>query len=65
MSYRELYREYRQEVEERYPLVMERIAAIREEETTREPFLDYFHKTAAFITQMYQIEQAVEAGSFF
>lgn len=65
MGYRELYAPYAQEVAERYPLVMERIAGIQEEETVQEPYRDYFRRTAAFITQMHKAEQEIAAGTFF
>lgn len=65
MGYRELYEPYRQEVEERYPLVMERISDILTEETVQPPFRDYFQKVAAFVIQMYHIEREAETGAFF
>lgn len=65
MGYKELYEPYKQEVSERYPLVMERIAGILEEETVRQPYLDYFRSVAAFIMQMYNTEREVAEGTFF
>ena len=52
MSYWEIYQPYRREVEERYPLVMERIAQICAEETAKEPFRGYFVKAAEFVLLM-------------
>ncbi len=65
MGYRELYMPFKEEVKERYPLVMERIAGILEEETVKEPYRDYFRKVAAFIVKMHRAEQEVEQGIFF
>lgn len=65
MSYKELYEPYRQEVEERYPLVMERIAEIPAEETVKPPFRDYFQQVAVFIMQMHKIEQEIAAGTYY
>ena len=65
MGYKELYEPYKQEVSQRYPLVMERIAGILEEETARQPYLDYFRSVAAFITQMHNAEREVAEGTFF
>ena len=65
MGYRELYMPFKEEVKERYPLVMERIAGILEEETVKEPYRDYFRKAAAFIVKMYRAEREVDQGIFF
>lgn len=65
MNYKELYEPYRQEVEERYPLVMERIAEIPAEETVKQPFRDYFRKVASFIMQMHNKEREIEAGTYY
>ncbi len=65
MSYKELYEPYRQEVEERYPLVMERIAEIPAEETVEPPFRDYFQQAALFIMQMHKTEQEIAAGTYY
>lgn len=60
-----MYEPYRQEVEERYPLVMERIAEIPAEETVEQPFRDYFQQVALFIMQMHKIEQEIAAGTYY
>lgn len=65
MSYREIYEPYRREVEERYPLVMGRIAEILTEDTVPQPFMDYFRTVSAFIMQMYNAEREITGGSFF
>ena len=43
--------DYREEIRERYGLAMERIRAMKEEETVSAPFYDYFQKTADFILE--------------
>lgn len=65
MSYKELYEPYRNEVKDRYPLVMERIQSIQEEATTKEPFCSYFQKMAEFIMKMNTIKKVVEDKTFF
>lgn len=64
MSYQEIYQPYRQEVEERYPLVMERIARICEEETVKEPFRAYFVQAAEFVMQMHRQAEGLRQGTF-
>ena len=65
MSYKELYEPYRQEVEERYPLVMERIAEIPAEETVEPPFRDYFQQVALLVMRMHKIERGIAAGTYY
>lgn len=65
MGYRDIYEPYRLEVEERYPLVMDRIVRIVEEETVAEPYRDYFHKAASFIVRMHQMEAQIAQGDYF
>ena len=51
MGYRDIYKESNEQAEERFSLVMERIAEIAEETDVPEKFDDYFKKTAAiFVT---------------
>lgn len=64
MSYWEIYQPYRREVEERYPLVMERIAQICAEETAKEPFRGYFVKAAEFVLLMHRQAEALREGTF-
>ncbi len=52
MDYRNLFREENEAVEERYNLVMDRISALGGETAVKEPFRDYFIKTARFIVIM-------------
>ncbi len=49
MKYNELFKDENEAIQERYELCIERIDAILKEETVREPFRQYFHRTAAFI----------------
>ena len=51
MGYRDIYKESNEQAEERFLLVMERIAEIAEETDVPEKFDDYFKKTAAFLLQ--------------
>ena len=52
MKHTELFRELNEEVEERYALSMERIETMAEEQTIKEPWLDYFKRTGAFILKI-------------
>ena len=45
MGYRDIYKESNEQAEERFLLVMERIAEIAEETDVPEKFDDYFKKT--------------------
>ncbi len=49
MKYISLFKDENEAIQERYELCMERIDAILCEETVREPFRQFFHKTASFI----------------
>lgn len=62
MEYKELFREENEAVRERYELSMERIAAMREEETVKEPYRDYFRQAASFIAMTGELYQALESG---
>lgn len=64
MSYRQIYEPYREEVRERYPLVMERIGRILKEETVSEPFRGYFYHVAEFVMKMHQKQEEVTNGAF-
>lgn len=52
MGYRDIYKESNEQAEERFSLVMERIAEIAEETDVPEKFDDFFKKTAAFLLQL-------------
>lgn len=62
MSYQEVLQQYRDEVEERYPLVMERIAQIETEETVLEPYRSYFRHAARFLQEIKKEEAALTSG---
>jgi hypothetical protein len=49
LKYINLFKEENEAIQERYELCMERIDAILQEETVREPFRQYFYTTASFI----------------
>lgn len=51
-------------IRERYELSMERIRRFLSEETVKEPYRDYFRRTAEFILLTGQIVSAKEDGSF-
>ena len=47
---------------ERFMLMKERILEIQEEELVKDPYRDFFRRTAAFITQMLQVYDKLQAG---
>lgn len=55
MDYRELFKEENEEIMERYNLAMDRIAEIINEESVKEPYRNYFVKTAKFIMQIKEL----------
>lgn len=63
MSYQEVLRPYREEVEERYPLVMERIEQIVTEETVQKPYREYFRQAALFLQEIEKEEAAITGGA--
>lgn len=60
MGYRDIYKESNEQAEERFLLVMERIAEIAEETDVPETFDDYFKKTAAFLLQLKSVLEKAE-----
>lgn len=64
MGYKEIYRESNELAEERFELVMERIAQIAKETDVPGQFDDYFKKTAAFLLQLRDIVRREESGAF-
>jgi leucyl aminopeptidase (aminopeptidase T) len=62
MDYRKKFKDINETVRERYELAMERIASICFEETTAEPYRDYFVKTAGFIRFMKTLWEQAESG---
>ena len=63
MGYRDIYKESNEQAEERFLLVMERIAEIAEETDVPETFDDYFKKTAAFLLQLKSVSEKAEADT--
>ena len=63
MGYRDIYKELNEQAEERFLLVMERIAEIAEETDVPEKFDDYFKKTAAFLLQLKSVLEKAEADT--
>ena len=63
MGYRDIYKESNEQAEERFLLVMERIAEIAEETDVPETFDDYFKKTAAFLLQLKSVLEKAEADT--
>ena len=61
MGYREIWEAYKKEVEERFPLVMERLELLGEEETVPQPYRDYFRQVAAFLSGLGRL--AMETAS--
>lgn len=63
MGYRDIYKESNEQAEERFSLVMERIAEIAEETDVPETFDDYFKKTAEFLLQLKSVSEKAEADT--
>jgi leucyl aminopeptidase (aminopeptidase T) len=55
MKYNDLFKENNEAIKERYELALERIEMMEKEDSVREPFRDYFHKTAAFVLMVKQV----------
>lgn len=62
MSYKEFYESTNAAAEERFELVRERVAQIKEETGVREPFADYFKKNAAFLQLLCGVYDEIAAG---
>lgn len=62
MGYCEVWQPYREEVKERYPLVMERLGQIETEETVEQPYLLFFRHAAAFLRRLEALEKEVSSG---
>lgn len=61
MGYRDLLKEENESVSERYELAMERILTFLEGDTRiKEPYLDYFYKTAGFVKMMDELKKHVD-----
>ncbi len=62
MSYQEFWKPYREETEERFPLVVERLKQIETEETTEYPYRAYFRHAAAFLSKLCSLEEKSYKG---
>ncbi len=64
MGYQEVWRQYREEVQERFPLVMGRLGQIGEEETVRQPYRAYFAQAAALLLRLAELEEEISSGEW-
>ena len=62
MELQENIRAGAEEIKERYALVMERIQAMKREQTVSAPFYAYFQKTADFILEVAAYAEGVKEG---
>lgn len=62
MDYRKMFQQDNETVMERFELSMDRIKEIVLEDTVKEPYLDYFKKTASFIQMIGEYYQFLEEG---
>lgn len=52
-------------IEERYGLAVERIREMKNEQTAREPFMDYFHKMAEFVLMIDEVRDKLAQGTYW
>ncbi len=64
MSYKQFYQEMNEQARERFELVEGRIAEIGAAPEVKEPFADYFQKTAGFSGLLSETYRKVESGEF-
>lgn len=64
MGYQEFWRTYREEVQERFSLVMERLEQIETEETVAYRWRGYFQHTAAFLRKLCCLEEQYYCGAW-
>lgn len=64
MGYQDFWQPYRREVEERFPLMVERLEQIGIEETVAVPFRSYFRHTASFLLNLCRLEEEIYAGAW-
>jgi len=62
MSYQEFWKPYREETEERFSLVVERLKQMETEETTAYPYRAYFRHAAAFLGKLCALEEQIYKG---
>lgn len=63
MKYDILFKEQNEAIKERYDLAIERIMLMEKEESVREPFRNFFQKTAAFVLMIKNVVRKVQDGS--
>ena len=56
--------EYNESTAERRELVRERVGALLREETTKEPYLSYFMKVAAYLNKGFDLAEEIEQGVY-
>ena len=64
MKYREFWQPYREHVQERFPLLVERLEQMTTEETTVNPFRTYFQHTALFLRELCSLEEEIYQGAW-
>lgn len=64
MSYKQFYQEMNKQARERFELVEGRIAEIGAAPEVKQPFADYFQKTAGFLGLLSETCRKVESGEF-
>ncbi|NBH14262.1 leucyl aminopeptidase [Lachnospiraceae bacterium] len=62
MSYQEFWKPYREETEERFPLVVERLKQMETEETTAYPYRAYFRHAAVFLGKLCALAEQIYKG---
>lgn len=62
MSYQEILKPYREEVMERYPLVMDRVEQMSKEETVSLPYRNFFNQVALFLQKLRKEEAEITEG---
>lgn len=60
MKYLSLFKEENEKIEDRYLLAVDRIKLILQEETVKEPYSDYFRKTASFLMLIDKVTSLIE-----
>ncbi len=64
MIYQDFWQPYREIVEERFPLLVERLEQIQSEETVSRPYLAYFQHTASFLEKLCRLEEEIYLGAW-
>ena len=64
MGYQEFWQTYREEVTERFPLVVERLKQMETEETVAHCWSKYFQQTAVFLGKLCRLEEEYYKGAW-